>query len=295
MNPESQRCGLAIEVKCRAKVNLFLRVLGRRQDGYHEVETIYHSIELHDILRLKVQKSDITLVCDHPLVPTDETNLASKAARRMLEGYRYGVRMMLEKRIPIAAGLGGGSADAAGALVGINKLYRMGLSLQDLEEHASALGADVKFMVRGGCAVGRGRGEDLDFLEPLNGIPVLLVVPDLAVSTKWAYASLKMGLTRPKANLTMLADTLRGGKIGQLKDLLYNDFESVVFERYPIVAQIRHKLLESGACASLMSGSGPVVFGVFLEEGDARRASKELASHGNRVIETAFATKGVTA
>jgi len=284
-----------IEVKCRAKVNLYLRVLGRRADGYHDIVTIYHAIELHDLLRLKKRDAGIAVTCSHPDVPTDESNLAFRAASRLLASSGGGIEIEIEKSIPVAAGLGGGSADAAGTLVGLNRLLDLGLSDEVIGSLASEIGADVRFMIRGGCAVGKGRGDELSFLKPLSGIPVLLALPDLNISTSWAYESVKIGLTTRRVNLSMIAKALEKGQVCALGDLLHNDFESVVFEKHPIVRQVKHWISESGACAALMSGSGPVVFGIFDKEGDADRAKRFLEARGLRVIDTSFAANGVTA
>ncbi len=284
-----------VELRCRAKINLYLRILGKRADGYHDIETIYHTIGLHDVLKIQPNPSGIVVECDTADVPVDESNLAFRAALKILEGSSRGVRITIAKAIPVAAGLGGGSADAAGTLVGINRLFDMQLTSRQIETLASNIGADVRFLIRGGCAIGRGRGDDLSFLEPLHRMPIILVIPGFKISTRWAYSSAKMELTSPQVSLTMITNALERGDVHLLRNLLYNDLEGVVFEEYPVVKRIKQLLLENGACGALMSGSGPVVFGIFPEEGDARKAKHHMEAQGLRVIVTSFAASGVTA
>jgi 4-diphosphocytidyl-2-C-methyl-D-erythritol kinase len=284
----------SLRVDSNAKINLFLRVLGPRDDGYHDIETVFHSISLCDTLILRQSNAGISVACDDPGVPLDLNNTALRAARRVLEGTGRGVHIEIQKRIPIGAGLGGGSADAAGVLVGVNDLYGLGYSGPDLEHIGAEVGADVAFMVRGGCAVGRDRGERLEELAPLPALPLVLVVPPLAVGSGWAYRSHKMKLTRDRGRLTMVASALAGGDLASLSALLENDFESLVFEKHPMVGGIKENLVKWGAGIALMTGSGPVVYGIFSKVGDAEACKGRFLDSGHRAILSFLTDKGVT-
>jgi 4-diphosphocytidyl-2-C-methyl-D-erythritol kinase len=284
----------SVRVRCNAKVNLYLRILGERDDGFHDIETVYHSISLHDTLTLTRRQSGFSISSDHPDVPLDMSNLALKAAARVLEGSTHGVSLTLEKRIPIGAGLGGGSADAAGALVGADRLFGTKHSSQELEAMAEKVGADVKFMLQGGCALGRGRGDQLSPLPCLPAMSVVLVIPPVTVETGWAYDSFKTGLTREDSDLTMIASALEKGDVTSLCKLLHNDFESLIFDRFPFLREVKHELLRSGADGALMSGSGPVVYGVFSKAGDAEDFREQFSDSGLITVLSEFAGRGVT-
>jgi 4-diphosphocytidyl-2-C-methyl-D-erythritol kinase len=284
----------SIKVDCNCKINLYLRIVGERDDGHHDIETVFHSISLHDTLHLSAAESGISVYCDDETVPLDESNTAAKAARIILDGTGRGLSIRIDKRIPVGAGLGGGSADAAGVLVGTNLLYGLGLAGPDLEAVAARVGADVAFLVRGGCAVGRGRGEILEYLPPLPGMPVLLVVPPLTISTAWAYRSHKMGLTSDRGRLSMITNALASGDRVSLLGLLENDFESLVFEEYPSVKVLKEDLAGCGAGGALMTGSGPVVFGLFEKVGDAEVCKGRFVAQGQNAILSTLADNGVT-
>lgn len=284
----------SVAVRCNAKINLYLRVLAARQDGFHNIETVYHSISLSDTVRITPADTGLSVVCDDEGVPADERNLALRAARGLLEGTDLRVRIEIAKRIPMGAGLGGGSADAAGALIGIDRLLNLGRSPGRLERLARALGADVTFMLGGGCAVGLGRGDQITPLEALPPVPVVLVIPPISVSTGWAYGSLKMGLTTDSDRLSMVTSALGKGDITSLCDLLHNDFEGLIFDTFPIVGQIKQDLLTWGARGALMSGSGPVTYGLFTEEGDAKACGDRFHEKGLTAIVCGLAGHGVT-
>lgn len=283
-----------VKLRCNAKVNLCLRVLDDRPDGYHDIETIFHSISLSDTLVVTRRETGFTLSTDSVDIPRDETNLALAAARRLLGDGRGGVHISLEKNIPVSAGLGGGSADAAGSLVAVNLLYGLGLSQGQLAEAALDMGSDVPFMLLGGCAVGEGRGERLTSLQCLPPMTLVVVVPPMAISTKWAYESLRTGLTTRNHRVNIIAGALRRRAVGLVNSLLYNDFETLVFERYPVVANIKEGLLSGGAVGALMSGSGPAVFGIFEKDGDAKEAIARFKDEGLRVFHSSFEESGVS-
>ena len=284
----------SIRVDCNAKINLYLRIVGQRDDGYHDIETVFHSISLHDTLHLSPARSGISLTCNEESVPLDASNTVVRAARIILEGTGRGLRVAIEKRIPIGAGLGGGSADAAGVLIGVNRLYGLDLPVSDLEGMAVEVGADVAFLVRGGCALGRGLGEQLESLKALPALPVVLVVPPLSISTGWAYRSHKMVLTSDSSRLSMVSSALNGGDSASLFDLLENDFESLVFEKYPLLRVLKGDLIRCGARGALMTGSGPVVFGVFEKVGDAETCKGRFLDKGHKAILCRLANSGVT-
>jgi 4-diphosphocytidyl-2-C-methyl-D-erythritol kinase len=284
----------SIEVRCNAKINLYLRVLDRRADGFHDIETVFHSISLYDTLTVTRKDSGLHVTSTDPGVPLGDTNLALRAAARLAEGARCGLEIAIDKHIPVGAGLGGGSADAAGALVGVNALLGLNRSTEELEVMAADIGADVKFMLRGGCAVGRGRGDDLSTLACLPPLTIVLVAPPLNVDTGWAYDSLKRGLTTHESTLTMVTSALGKGEVTTLCDLLYNDFEGLIFGNYPFVGEIKEDMLRCGADGALMTGSGPVVYGIFSEAGDARLSREKFLNKGYRTIITGFSELGVT-
>ena len=282
-----------MRVQCNAKLNLFLRVTGTRSDGFHDIETVYHSISLADTLTVSRVPSGCSVESDDPTLPTGSDNLAVRAADLLLGKGRGGAHIALTKRIPVGAGLGGGSADAAGALVAIDRLYQLGLSPEALRRAARSLGADVGFVLEGGCAIGRGRGDDLEPLPALRGLPVLVVVPPVTVSTAWAYAALKMGLTRCDTRLSMIAGAMARGDVAEVCGLLENDFEALIFERFPVVKSIKDELLRCGACGALMSGSGSSVFGIFLKAGDAEASGEVLSQQGLTVLNASLAERGI--
>ncbi|MBN1140414.1 MAG: 4-(cytidine 5'-diphospho)-2-C-methyl-D-erythritol kinase [Deltaproteobacteria bacterium] len=258
-----------------AKINLCLHVLGRRPDGYHEVRMVMQQVSLCDRIRIAVEKGDqVTVLCPGLELPPGTENLAAKAARRILEaaGKRVAVRIEIEKRIPAAAGLGGGSSDAAAVLKALNAMLDLGFDGAALERLALPLGADVPFFIRGGAALAEGIGERLsDFvIEPAVGY--VLINPGFAVSTAWVYRNLVLTSKGDEANLARFVGCYPG-----LLRLLHNDLESVTLKHFPVLDDIKTRLLEAGADAALMSGSGPTIFGLFRDRAAARAAGEELA------------------
>ncbi len=270
----------AIEILCPAKINLHLRVVGRRPDGYHELETVFQRVSLFD--RLRVGRSNtpsVALSCPDSVLPEDERNLVWRAADLFLRttGSEAGVELTLRKSIPLAAGLGGGSSDAASALLGLNHLFGRPLSNERLEEMGLSLGADVSFFLREvSAAVGEGVGERL---TPVT-LPrkwFVLVHPPLEVPTAWVYRNLKMELT-----ITTRSPIKNGPGIATWAvENLHNDLESVTLAAYPELRAIRETLVSLGAEQALMSGSGPTVFGMFSRREPAEASYREaVARHG---------------
>ena len=266
-----------LHIQAHAKINLYLDVVGKRPDGYHEIETIFHSIGLHDDIYLR-RRTDrqITVHCEHPHVPSDPRNLAYRAAKLLLDDTPdlNGVEIKIVKRIPIAAGLGGGSADAAAVLCGMNALFDLGLTQTDLMQLGVQLGADVPFCILGGAALGHGIGEVLTPLPPLEEAWILLANPGFAISTAWVYQQINLSLTAPQKNVTMLTRCLRNGELFGAVRHLYNGLEVPVLSKYPAVTEIKTKLGNCpGSCGVLMSGSGATVFAFMESQAQANLAA----------------------
>jgi len=266
----------SIKWSCPAKVNLHLRILHRRQDGYHELVSLMQCVGPFDELELELGGSNIELSCSQPGVPLGEENLAYRAAKLFRErtGMTGGVRIRLQKRIPMGAGLGGGSSDAAGVLRAMNKILGNPLKHELLLELAARLGADVPFFLLGGTALAKGIGERL---EPMClSVPLYYLVwfPGWPVSTKWVYENLDLGLTSGSKEFTIpqLIDRFEDAIA-----ILHNDLETVTARHYPWVEQAKARLRDEGAEGVLMSGSGPTVFGLFRQERDAKRALERIS------------------
>lgn len=260
-----------------AKINLCLSVLGRRSDGYHDVEMLMQMVGLYDEVRVSLSGQGIQLACDQPSLPAGDSNIAVRAAAAALakSGKRTGIAIELKKNIPVAAGLGGGSSDAAAVLIACNVLLELGLDRQGLAGIGAGLGMDVPFFFSGPTALARGRGEMLTPLPPPDPFWVLLVNPGFETSTAWAYQNLNLGLTK-KGDCT----TIAGLRIGSIAASLHNDLETVTAAAHPAIAEMREALLDAGALGARMSGSGPTVFGIFDKESACRTAADRLAGRG---------------
>lgn len=270
-----------ITLKAPAKVNLFLEVLGKRRDGYHNIETILQEVNLNDIITLReVRTPDIVIQSDSPSVPTDYTNLAFKAAsilKRYIGEEKRGVVIAIEKNIPIAAGLGGGSSDAAATLKGLNKLWKLGLDKSTLLNLAEKIGMDVPFFIEGGLCLARERGEKLIPLRPISEIWFLLTAPPVSVSTAWVYRTLSISpLTRKIKKNRIILDAIGAGDVSQIGKHLFNRLEEVTIKRYREIGILKQKISSAGAQGVLMSGSGPAVFGIFSSRQWAYRGRNRL-------------------
>jgi 4-diphosphocytidyl-2-C-methyl-D-erythritol kinase len=270
-----------------AKINLFLNVLRKRADGYHEIETLFERISLGDEIRLELTRSGTALKSSARGVPSGPQNLAFKAAELLREetGCRKGVRIHLKKRIPVAAGLGGGSSNAAAVLLGLNKLWRLRLSRPALLKLAARLGSDVPFFVLDvPRALGRGRGEKLAAMgRPTEPNWYCVVKPPFGISTKLAYAGLsRISLTPQKADAKLLLRSLQKGDPKSLSKLLTNSLELALNKRVRAISEIKKKLVSEGAFTALLSGSGSSVFGVFGSAKEAKRAAKNLGKKNKR-------------
>lgn len=296
-----------MRIRSYAKINLTLRVLGRRPDGYHDLRTVFQTVALHDTLTLTPRRGPFVLTCATPSVPLDDSNLIAKAAAALWRaigraGGAQGVAIALTKRIPLQAGLGGGSSNAAAALRALASLWRARLSEAELVALAASLGADVPFFLHGGTALGVDRG---DRMYPLPGFPpasVAIVLPDFGVSTADAYrwfaetrAATSAGAspieagkarrtTRP-ARSRATAAVLPAGWPYPAEETT-NDLEPPVIRRYPEIGAIKRRLLQEGAAYAAMSGSGSAVFGLFSSQAAAERATRRCAREGWRTFVT---------
>jgi 4-diphosphocytidyl-2-C-methyl-D-erythritol kinase len=258
-------------IKARAKINLTLDVLGKRPDGYHEVEMVMQSIGLYDCLEFTPVSEGITILVEGGDLPAGEDNLVHRAASciRTHGGIRNGIEIRLKKSIPVAAGLGGGSADAAATLAGLNTIWGLGLTLRELMLLGEQLGSDVPFCLMEGTALARGRGEKLMRLPPCPSLGLVLVKPSFGVSTAAVYQACSPGKLKNKPGSGDMVEAIKKRDPGVIAERLYNALEPVTFAMHPEVLVIKEKLLEAGALGALMSGSGPTVFGL---TGDLREA-----------------------
>ncbi len=272
-----------------AKINLTLRVLGRRTDGYHEIETVFQTVTLHDRLTFAARDDgQIELACDAPSIPCDETNLVYRAALALRRRYGTGrgARINLEKKIPAGGGLGGGSSNAAVALIGLARLWEIETDVRSLAEIGATLGADVPFFLTGGTALGTGRGTDIHALPDAPPKQLLIVTPPLEVSTAAAYKSLNShALTKAVAPANLAVSRAQAEISDSPHAALGNDFEPVVYALHPEIARARDALKAAGASGALLSGSGASVFGLFenAKERDGARVSL-MAEEGWQVF-----------
>lgn len=257
------------------KINLGLDVVRRLENGYHEVRMIMQTVKLADTVTMRRLPEDrIILKTNRRGLPCDERNLAYRAAGLMKESYsiRGGVEILLDKRIPMAAGMAGGSADCAAVLKGMNELFALGLSMEELQAKGVKLGADVPFCLMGGCALSEGIGEILTALKEPPACTLLLAKPDINVSTKHVYENLKLTEIERHPDIDGILSSINEGDLEGLCGKLENVLESVTGREYPVIGELEREMKEAGALQAIMSGSGPTVFGIFKEEETAERA-----------------------
>ncbi len=255
-----------MKLKAYAKINLGLDVLRKREDGYHEVRMIMQTVGIYDRICLtKQQEAGIRIRTNLYFLPTDAENIVYRAARLMMEEYQIkgGIEIELQKYIPIAAGLAGGSSDAAAVLYGINRMYQLGLSLEELMEQGIKLGADVPYCLMRGTALSEGIGEKLKSLSAAPDAWVLMAKPPVSVSTKFVYENLDVEKLERHPDIDGMITAIENGNLYQLADQMGNVLETVTIPNYPVVAKIKEQIRQSGALNVLMSGSGPTVFGLF--------------------------------
>ena len=259
---------MALELKSHCKVNFLLNILGKRSDGFHELETLMHPVPVHDVLKLERGGSGIRLTCSDALLPTDSSNLVYRAAEAFfkLTGISEGVQIHLEKKIPLAAGLGGGSGNAATTLLGLNQLFGLPALENKLTEIAAALGSDIPFFLQNKPALATGRGEKIspvEFFPALRGHYILLVHPGFGISTPWAYQQLSRfpaALNGKPGRAEKLSSFLGYGDLSVAASEFYNSLEAPALYKYPLLALFQEFFRENGATVALMSGSGSVTF-----------------------------------
>lgn len=262
----------SISLKAYAKINIGLDVTGKLPDGYHLVKMIMQNIDLYDEVVLTENVSgDIRLDMNVDFLPTDERNLAYKAAKLMKEdfGIDRGIDIYIRKNIPAAAGMAGGSTDAAAVMTGMNKLFDLNIDRNILMEHGLKLGADVPYCIMGGTALAEGIGEKLTQLSPCPDCYVLVAKPDISVSTAYVYTNLVLDDTTVHPDIDMVRKALESGDIRTAAQNMGNLLENVTQKKYPVISEIKHIMDDNGALGSLMSGSGPTVFGLFDDYGTA--------------------------
>lgn len=276
---------LKLLVKAPAKINLSLDVLGKRPDGYHEVKMIMTTIDLADRLELTDLSEDrIEIVSHNRYVPDDQRNLAYQAAKLLKERFQVtrGVSIAIEKTIPVAAGLAGGSSDAAAALRGLNKLWNLGLTIDELAELGAEIGSDVSFCVYGGTAIATGRGEKIEHIKTPPSFWVILAKPHIGVSTADVYGNLRLDrVTHP--NVDRMVEVIQNGDYEGICRTVGNVLEDVTFSMHPEVAHIKAQMKRFGADAVLMSGSGPTVFGLVRHDSRMHRIYNGLKGFCDQV------------
>ena len=268
-----------VALKALAKINLGLDVLGRRENGYHDVRMVMQTIYLYDNVTLeKTEETGIQLECNLFYLPVDETNIAYKAAKLLMDEFeiKEGVRIVLDKHIPVAAGLAGGSANAAAVLVGMNRLFSLGLSQEELMKRGVTLGADVPYCVMRGTVLAEGIGEILSPLPPLPKCCILIAKPGISVSTKTVYEKLDSQEITEHPDIDGILEGLDKQDLQKVASSMGNVLETVTIGDYPIIEKIKDVMKENGALNSMMSGSGPTVFGIFDDRNKARQAQQKI-------------------
>ena len=268
-----------VTLKALAKINLGLDVLGRRDNGYHDVRMVMQTIYLYDNVTMeKTEEAGIQLECNLFYLPVDETNIAYKAAKLLMDEFdiKEGVRIVLDKHIPVAAGLAGGSANAAAVLVGMNRLFSLGLSGQELMERGVSLGADVPYCVMRGTVLAEGIGEILTPLPPLPKCCVLIAKPGISVPTKTVYEKLDSQEIEDHPNIDGILEGLEHEDLLKVASSMGNVLETVTIGDYPIIEEIKDVMKDAGALNAMMSGSGPTVFGIFDDRSKAKEAQQKL-------------------
>ena len=270
-----------ISLKALAKINLGLDVVRRREDGYHEVRMIMQTIHLYDRLDIKrTKESGIQIQTNLSFLPVNENNLIYKAAKLLMDEFSItdGVSVKLDKRIPVAAGMAGGSTDAAAMLFGMNRLFSLGLTKRQLMERGVQIGADVPYCIMRGTALAEGIGEELSPLAPMVKCPVLIAKPSISVSTKFVYQNLKLDDTTVHPDIDLLIEDIKAKNLHDIAAHMGNVLETVTIPNYQVIDEIKKHMLSNGAVGAMMSGSGPTVFGLFDDEDTAKKAYKAMRS-----------------
>ncbi|MDY4000847.1 MAG: 4-(cytidine 5'-diphospho)-2-C-methyl-D-erythritol kinase [Blautia sp.] len=281
-----------MRLRALAKINLGLDILGKRDDGYHEVRMIMQTIQMYDVLEIQRSKTPgISLVTNLPFIPSDERNLVYKAAKLLMDEFHVeeGISMKLDKSIPVAAGMAGGSSDAAAAFVGVNRLFNLGLSEQELMKRAVKVGADVPYCIMRGTALAEGIGEKLTWIPQVPKCYVLVGKPGVTVSTKMAYENLHLDEIKERPDIDGMIRDITKGDLHAMVSKMGNVFEPGIIGRYPVIQEIKDLMEENGALKAMMSGSGPTVFGIFDDSDKMEKAAAILRE--SRLAKTVFATE----
>jgi 4-diphosphocytidyl-2-C-methyl-D-erythritol kinase len=280
-----------MRLRALAKINLGLDILRKREDGYHEVRMIMQTIQMYDVLEMKrVRKPGISLSVNYSYIPNDERNLVYKAAKLLMDEFQVkgGVDIHLEKFIPVAAGMAGGSSDAAAAFVGVNRMFHLGLTEEQLMERAVKVGADVPYCIMRGTALAEGIGEKLKRLPKVPECYVLVGKPGINVSTKTAYENLNLAGIGKHPDIDGLIRDIEDGDLYAMASKMENVFEPGIIRQYPVIGNIKELMEEKGALKAVMSGSGPTVFGIFDNRDKMAAAARSLRKSG--LAKTVFAT-----
>lgn len=287
----------SIKLKSRAKINLSIDVLGKRQDGYHLVEMIMQTIDLYDLIEIKeIEDNQIVIKSTSNEIPLDCNNLMYKATNLIKQMFDIdkGVEIYIEKNIPVAAGMAGGSSNAAAMLVGLNKLWNLNLKNQQLEQIGLKLGADVPFCINGGAVLASGIGEKLTPIKGLTkDVCILVCKPDLFVSTKEVYECIDSKDIEKRPNNEFLIECLKNKDNKQLATNMFNVLEEVTAEKYPVIEQIKNIMIKNKALGAMMSGSGPTVFGLYENMEDAQKCKSILENQFKQTFVVACEEKGV--
>ncbi|ETI96329.1 MAG: 4-diphosphocytidyl-2-C-methyl-D-erythritol kinase [Intestinibacter bartlettii DORA_8_9] len=287
----------SITLKSRAKINLSIDVLGKRQDGYHLVEMIMQTIDLYDLIEINEKDNDqITIKSTSDEIPLDCNNLVYKAANLIKKTFNInkGVEIHIKKNIPVAAGMAGGSSNAAAVLVGLNKLWNLNLSNQQLEKIGLKLGADVPFCINGGAVLASGIGEELTPIKGLTkDVCILVCKPDLFVSTKEVYECIDSKDIDKRPNNKFLIECLKNEDTRQLAENMFNVLEGVTMDKHPVIQQIKDIMTNNRALGAMMSGSGPTVFGLYENREDAAKCKAILEKQFKQTFVVACEEKGV--
>lgn len=267
-----------LHLNAYAKVNLTLDVLGERGDGYHEIESVMHTIALHDSITLREAGAGVEILVSDGSVPNDHRNLVVRTAQMLREtfGVDRNVQIELTKSIPVASGLGGGSSDAAVTLLGLVQMWKLRLDGRELRALAMKVGADVPFFLEGGAAVARGRGDRLTFLPPLPTTWMVLARPRIEVHTAWAYKQLHPAAVSSRPNTGAMIEAVQREDVREAGRLLHNVFEGVIASTHPVIAELKARILRGEAYGASMSGTGPTVFGLMANEAAARKVADDL-------------------
>ncbi len=280
-----------MRLRALAKINLGLDIIGKREDGYHEVRMIMQTIQMYDVLDIrKTKRPGISLSTNLPYIPTDERNLVYKAAKLLMDEFQLkeGLNIKLAKSIPVAAGMAGGSSDAAAAFVGVNRIFNLGLSEEELMERAVKVGADVPYCIMRGTALAEGIGEKLTWIPQMPKCGVLIGKPGVSVSTRMAYESISMDGIEKHPDIDGMIQDIKRKDLRAMTAKMGNVFEPGIIKRYPVIKEIKDLMEANGALKAMMSGSGPTVFGIF-DNGEKMRAAASLLRK-SKLAKTVFAT-----